>query len=249
MGVVGYKRPPITEAVLEFRAREAYTDDAIGKVVAKLQPEYPNIAEQTNVEVEIDSTGGAPIVRPQFEPNGFRLSSNDQADVVLLGKQVIATARLAPYPGWEAFIGRARKNWATWRRLNKANPITRMGLRYINRIDIPVEEGRLPIDKYIKVLPRNPLGAAWPASLSSYLVQFTTTTRDPNWSTTITSTPVKPAPLLDHVSILLDIDVFRAHEIPTTSNHIWDVVEAARALKNEIFELCVTDRARELFDK
>lgn len=246
--MTAYDRPPITEAVIEFRVRDRYTADAMQQLVAKLRKPYPNATEQSNVEVAIEATGGAPIVRPQIEANGYKLSSEDQADIVLLGNASLATARLAPYPGWEAFTERAQKNWKIWRKSKKTNPVNRIGLRYINRVDIPHEEGKkIRLGDYMRVTPNFPKDGAILSDLSNYVVQVNTGTRDKNWDVTLTSTPVNPPPLLDHASLLLDIDIFRTREMPTANDHIWEEVERIHALKNEIFEMCITDQSRRLF--
>lgn len=49
------------------------------------------------------------------------------------------------------------------------------------------------------------------------------------------------------VGLILDIDLSRAHDIPKDEEGIWHLFERLRDRKNEIFEACITDRARELF--
>jgi uncharacterized protein (TIGR04255 family) len=58
---------------------------------------------------------------------------------------------------------------------------------------------------------------------------------------------MSPAPLINHVSMVLDIDVFRTEQIPGRDNDLWTCIDAVRPLKNTIFEACITDEARRLF--
>ena len=51
------------------------------------------------------------------------------------------------------------------------------------------------------------------------------------------------------MSLLLDIDVSRMDELPQNDEGLWAFVDRIREYKNMIFEACITDRARELFDR
>ena len=48
-------------------------------------------------------------------------------------------------------------------------------------------------------------------------------------------------------SVVLDIDIFRTQELPSDEEEIWRFFEILHARKNDVFEACITDRARELF--
>jgi uncharacterized protein (TIGR04255 family) len=49
------------------------------------------------------------------------------------------------------------------------------------------------------------------------------------------------------VSVVLDIDVFRAIDVPSSEDEIWSLMEHLRTIKNQLFEASITDKARELF--
>ena len=49
------------------------------------------------------------------------------------------------------------------------------------------------------------------------------------------------------VSVVLDIDIFCTDDIPDTEEDIWTFFELLRERKNNVFEACITDKARELF--
>jgi uncharacterized protein (TIGR04255 family) len=57
-----------------------------------------------------------------------------------------------------------------------------------------------------------------------------------------------PPPLVDHASVILDIDVSRAGDPPQKDDEIWALIDRIRVHKNHIFEESVTDKARELFN-
>lgn len=213
-------------------------------VVKRLGKFYSHSTNLASFEVQVDGTGGTAKLTQQS--SGFRLNNDDQAEVALILANGLATARLAPYPGWEAFRDRARTNWSEWRRASSARQPTRIGIRYVNRIDVPTAGGQIDLSKYLAFRPLVP-NISGQRSFSGYLQQVTLLTDSPPWSATITSAVVTPAPLLNHISLLLDIDLFRTNDIPANEDALWRVTDDARPLKNRIFESCINDEARRLF--
>ena len=215
-------------------------------VVKRLSKFYSHSANLASFEVQIDGTGGTAKLAQQ--PNGFRLNTDDQAEVALIFPNGLATARLAPYPGWEALRDRALANWTEWRRASPARQPTRIGVRYVNRIDVPIEgeAGKISLSKYLEFRPLVP-NISGQRPFAGYMQQVTLPTDTPPWSATITSAVVAPPPLLNHISLLLDIDLFRTAEIPANEDELWKLVDGVRGLKNRIFESCITDEARKLF--
>lgn len=66
------------------------------------------------------------------------------------------------------------------------------------------------------------------------------------WSVNITSTGIQ-SPLINHTSLLLDIDVFRTDNIPLNDVDLWKTIDEARDIKNKIFKACITQKTEELF--
>src|SRR5262249_19550280 len=147
----------------------------------------------------------------------------------------IATARLAPYQGWPYLRERAEAAWAKWRRLVAFSGIERIGIRNINRLDVPImDRPAIDFDAYLNFRPLLPRIAG--GHLRGYIVQATFPSESPHWNVSIASSIVAPPPLIDHISVLLDIDVFRSEQIPGREADLWRVVEEARIIKNTIFE-------------
>jgi uncharacterized protein (TIGR04255 family) len=182
----------------------------------------------------------------QQQPQGYRLRSVDQADILMIFADGIAASRVPPYPGWEHLRERAYAAWAQWRRNVAASTPKRIGVRYINRLDVPIKGAAIiDIDDYLRFSPRIPDYSKKP--LNGFWMLATRPTDIEHWSTTVTSSIVSPPPLINHVSLLLDIDVFRTEQIPHRDADLWDCIDPIRELKNAIFEACITDQARKLF--
>lgn len=217
-----YPRAPITEAVIEIRVDTKVGDREQGKVVRRLKSGYPNAQSLQTVNVNIDTTGGQ--VGLEQHPQGYRLTTDDQADIVLVMPHGVAVARLAPYPGWAALRDRAQTVWETWRRTTPRHALSRLGIRYINRIDVPVDDRpSIRLQDYLSLHPQIPPIGVGP--MLGYIMQVTLPTSDPNWTATITSALVTPPPVPNHMSLLLDIDVFRSEAIPVSDDELWSVID------------------------
>lgn len=218
--------------------------EAQKKLCKRFAKTYPHSQALAEVSVTIDTTGGAATIKQ--EPHGFRLTGDDQTDVLLVFQNGVAAARLAPYVTWEFLRERAIEAWSAWRRETNYIPLDRLGIRYINRIDIPIKgKPLLRFDGYLKFHPLVPYMGG--GALAGYMIQATTPTESPFWTASITSSIVSPPPIIDHLSLLLDIDIFRTKEIPGKDAELWKIIDEARGIKNRVFENCITDESRKLF--
>jgi uncharacterized protein (TIGR04255 family) len=239
-----YPKAPITEGVIHLSVLGEAAPAEIEKLVMRFAKGYPHREVLSTIDFTINTTGGAATVRQQ--PHAYRIKSIDQADIMLVFPDGVAAARLAPYPGWEHLRERGRAAWSEWRANVTYSAVKRIGIRYINRIDVPIKNAELlDIDDYLRLTPRVPDLSKKP--LNGFLVQVTRPTDLEHWSVSISSTIATPPPLINHVSMVLDIDVFRTEHLPGRETDLWDCIDAVRPLKNAIFEACITDEARKLF--
>jgi uncharacterized protein (TIGR04255 family) len=237
-----YKRPPITEAVVEVRIAPPANRDLLDKVQGRLQSEYPLPPQRTfNMHVEV----GEETAKLRQEPLGYRLTSTDASEVVSIAAGAIATSRLPPYEGWEPFVARARKNWETWKRVVGRREIIRIGVRYVNRIDVPnPTQEPVAIEDYLNFSIRLP-----PAGIPPVL-HFAINAQAPlgkDECKLILNASTAPSPLVKTVSFILDLDVSLDVGLPQNDEALWALVDRMREYKNFIFETCITDRARALF--
>jgi uncharacterized protein (TIGR04255 family) len=155
-------------------------------------------------------------------------------------------SQLAPYPGWDGFFRRFVRDWTIWKKSAGYRKVGRVGVRYINRIDIPLA-GRPVIEEteFLNVYPHIPkeLGPT-----NAYGVQAVLPILDINCRLTLNSSVV-PSPLLNHVSFIIDQDIAKEVDTPQSDENLYELLNAIRLKKNEIFEACITDRARELFQR
>jgi len=240
-----YKKPPITEAVLDFRVKVPAGFEDLAAFADRVAGRYPTRQQLQNIEVKLD--GEARQIGLKHTTQGFRLTSEDQADICIAGAEGLTTSRLAPYIGWDRLLDTWRQNWAAWTKATHSSVPKRIGLRYINRIDVPQPQGEsVDFGEYVALQIRSPKVTDEP--LLGYGMQLQFQSRRPKWNVSINCGKIANSPIINHISFLLDIDVYRDEDIPTAQKRLEEILEEAHGLKNELFEVMITDASRALFE-
>jgi len=250
---INYPRPPITEAVIEIRLDQPVPKVSLDKVRARALKKYPLSDELSSVGVLFEPEKAAARVKQEWI--GYKLTNVDSTDILMLQSQAFSTSRLAPYPGWESFCGNARQEWNEWKREVGYIKVIRIGVRYINRLDIPVEnDGFIRVEDYLKLYVQLPnfetamTGLPIAPKMADFTTQVHMHLSNDQCELTINSSSI-PSPLVKHLSLVLDIDVSRQREVPQHDEEIWALIDRIRDYKNHIFEESITEAAREIFLK
>jgi len=242
-----YSRPPITEAVVEVRFAEPINPSAVRRASNAFATSYPNEEMVKNVgfQVEVSSLSNVQPTAQINQEMGYRRSSHDLTEISVIWPSNYALSQLAPYPGWDAYFARFKRDWETFRHVTNNRKIIRIGVRFINRIDVRVTEPIIEQSEYLNVYPQTPdlLGP-----MQAYGVQAQIVLADIDCSLSVNSSSV-PSPLLGHVSFILDLDIYREVETPQRDDGVYTLLNDIRFKKNEVFEACITNQARELFRK
>lgn len=232
-----YQKAPVVEAVIDFRFSSLITKADLGRIVRRLKGKFPRLQDEVAFGVAVSPTG----VNINQSPSGYKLSSTDDLKLVLLRPNGVTNSILAPYKGWEVLRDQTEATLADVRRIINRRPIQRIGLRYINRLDIPSMD--------VKLADWVSFNVSLPKGLGEVLSEFGARAVIPMGGgiSTILSFQSVPSPLIDHSSLLLDLDVFIDKDIPLADEPLWELIEQMREKKNSVFESCITDRMREQF--
>ncbi len=249
-----YARPPITEAVIEFRFDPVMSPDALAKFMRDVQGQYPTAepSYEVTVELKVPASGAEPVATPKKKLAGYKITGRDDTDLILLAADRLATVRLAPYCGWEQFLETTNNNYAALKKRSGYRKIVRMATRYVNRIDIPICESNsvgtsksINTTEYLLLEPQIPNIIPKVSSFASQFVGFVPEID----GKVLVNAAIVSSPLIDHISLLLDIDLFKDENLPQKDSEMWDLLTVFRNQKNILFEAFVTDKARELFDR
>lgn len=237
-----YSRAPITEAIIDLHCdlpNVPGLKDLLG-VRTLLGEAYPNHEEFRSVLMQF--APGSSVTSTE-QVVGYRFLNNDGNRIALVRRDGLSFSWLAPYDRWESFRAQARRVWESYSSVFNPTQITRVGVRYVNQIDIPVSLGHgIELDDYFRTGAR--IAPELPQQLDAYFVRLQLPLSRLKGMLIITQTGVPPRSPLT-VSALLDIDAV-VSGVPVDVATAWKIVDDLRAEKNLAFEACITDRVRNL---
>ncbi len=234
-----YPNAPITEAVIDIRV-ELPPTVALADIerLDKKLPDYP----KKNRRIELTLMVEPSVSRQEQRLNGYVFRSMDGKQIVQMRMDGFTFSRLPPYDRWETFSVEAKRLWTIYRCGVEPLKITRLAVRYINRIDMPQ-----PVDdfgKYLNAIPQSSVDFF--KNVTGFFLQLQIPQNDIK-SMLLFNEAIAPPPTEKVLSVLLDFDLSRTDNVPQDEREIWRVFEAFRSRKNELFEACITDASRSLF--
>lgn len=240
-----YSNAPITEALIDIQVTlpDEVTVSDLARVEIGEEVGYPNRQNRFDVEGQI-AFGEQVGTSTRQTHVGYNFLASDERQIVQVRSDGFTFSRLAPYDCWETFRGEARRLWELYRAVAKPVSTTRVAVRYINRLEIP-----LPIEDfkdYLRTVPE--VSPDLSQELNGYLMQLAIPQEDIDSVVLLNEALLSP-PSKDVVSVLLDIDLFREIKSPIEDEELWTLLEQFRLRKNKVFEACITERTRELLRK
>ena len=240
-----FPKAPITEALLDIRASlPAGTSlDTLARLQEPLRERYPTRRERRSWEGMLQmGPGGAIEMRQKAGGvDGYLLVSADGRQLVQARLDGFTFNRLRPYGAWSAFRDEARETWKRYSDLARPEGVSRIALRYLNRIEIPTTA--TDFKEYVLTTPE--IAPGLPQGLTGFLMRLIIPMERFEAMAIITET-IEPS-RQDVIPLILDIDVFVEKPFRPDSSEIWETLETLRECKNTVFFRSVTDRAKELF--
>ena len=243
-----FPNAPITEALLDIRVTlPAQTDLAkLATFHNAIKQQYPSKQERLawRGHVEIKASPVPEVSQSATgEPDGYLFTSVDGRQVVQARLDGFTFSRLKPYDKWTTLRDEAQELWQHYVRIASPETVTRVALRYINRIEIPIP--MRDFKDYILTTPE--IAPDLPQGLGSFFMRLVI--QDPNAQAvaivTETMEPIDES--RNRLPLIFDIDVFRMAAFNIQDNAMWEAFEYLHDLKNDIFFRSITLKAKELF--
>jgi uncharacterized protein (TIGR04255 family) len=238
---------PIVEAVIDVQAlaQVPWEQEAVGNLIAPQLRGYPKIVSRDKIQEEftLGQTDSKRVVR-DLGWYGLQFQSADEKNAGRFTREGFFFGRLSPYQTWETFFGEAMALWKIYTQTAKPLDIGRIGLRFINRIEM--QPGEVNCEDYILMHPHHIEGLDLP--FVGFLNRDTLAVPGHPLAVNITRA-LQPAISAEagH-ALILDIDVFTTASIETDDEQLALLLRQMRWLKNKIFFGNITDKARRRFD-
>jgi len=241
-----YAKPPLIEALCEFHfePEESWDWTIPGLFYARVREQFPDRAEQQMLQMGFNP--GQPVPLQSTSISRVQFLRKDRTALVQVGPNILVVNQLAPYSKWEAFRSMIFDNLNLYTEIAKPKSVVQINLRYINRIEIPVEEGRaINIDRYMSVVPGVPKGLMkQPLAQFIQRVELPRSHRD---AMLILQSGSLPSERENYSSFLLDLDIITHSVTPLTFERAENWILDAHEEIEEAFEACITEEARILF--
>lgn len=242
------RNAPIVEAVIEIRARAEgpWEESAVvQELKGKLTSDYPKVLSQTNLRGEFtihldQAAAGSSATDLQWR--GCRFQSADDRHIAQFNRDGFVFSRLPPYESWDRFYSEAMRLWRLHKEVARPTEAQRIGLRFINRIELPL--GQLRFEDYIQPAPRPPKGMSLP-----FLTFFQRDTLLANtYALNVTrATQRGRAGESSGIAVILDIDVVHPSVTDLQEAVLEKVISEMRWLKNKAFFGSITLKALKRF--
>lgn len=240
-----YFAPPIIDATIELRFQDSLSEEDRARVSKRFAKRYPLAEEAAQQRLLVNVQAGAIGTQLNVQERLTRRRSIESPAVIQIGNSVFDVATGAPYAGWESLFDRFVEDWATAKRIWKFRPIQRIGMRYINRIDLESDDkGLVDYEDYLNL--RIKLPRTFPPT-SAYMLGFQSGVESIKCGVTVLSGTAPPA-VPGKQSFTLDIDLWREIDVPQKDAEVLELLGQMRRAKNQLFETFITNQARDLFN-
>lgn len=239
-------KAPIVEALIDFRV-SGVSESAIERLLAlrsEVSAKYPKWQEVHQMEARIPfeiPKDDRSIVRDR-QLIGYRLTSADGKYVAMMTMERFTVSRLQPYERWESIRDEARRLWDLYRKAVEPETVSRVALRYINRLELPAD--LRDFRDYLTAPPEVPPRLS--QTLQSFLTRITIPLPHVGGSAVVTQQMEPWEQDAQFIVILLDIDVFKVVQFPESGQEAWELADSLRNEKNMIFFESITEQMEEL---
>jgi uncharacterized protein (TIGR04255 family) len=229
-------RPPLSEALVDIRLRE----ELPASVLAKFQAPkgFPVAKEMRHGQFQFKMDKDKPALAEVLAEGalGWRYERDDGSEVLQLRRNGLTYSILKNYPGWDVLREAARDAWREFLAASGPVNVSRLAVRYINAINIPLGAD---YDEYLTTGPRVPKSV--PPIVTSFMQRVLVPFEEDTATAIITQTLEVPAPAV------LDIDVFTECSLEGASVDIWSRLEKLRGIADRIFFSSLTEKVLESY--
>ena len=238
-----YENPPIIEAVCEFRITSDTKWDLTipGLIYERVSKEYPIKEQRLIQEVEMNQSQQELQQQIRTTERIFFLS-DERKTFIQVGPHLLAVNSLKPYPAWGVFKPKIERAFRSLVETVDVQGLQRIGLRYINRIEIPGLSRNL--GDYFEFRPF--LGQGLPNDVTNFIVGCIFSFLNGRDACKVELTKARPEKP-DNAAFLLDLDYYLARPQGVSVNEALEWVNVAHSQIEGVFEGCIKDSLREIF--
>lgn len=242
-----YRSPPVVEALCEvYFASTKWNDSIFARFYDEIKGLFPLQEERESRQADIVIGPNEFKTDVQLGPIRKLYFTENRDQLVQVAENLLVFNQLSPYRPflqWKEHFFYALSKF-----MSLANPdtIEKIGVRYLNHIDIPREE--FPLSEYFTISPTLPQGIN--SSVSTFLVNCVVPQVSNNHSLTITFNTIEQnPPVRGHQLFLLDLYEQAVIKKHCEMDEVKDQLSLAHSILAQAFEGSITDKLRNQFNE
>lgn len=242
-----YNKSPIVEALCEFQFIPTQPWDLTipGMIYDKINKDFPHKQQQVGIGIQFKPTEkGGVEHKVESAPARLQFFNQDKTMLVQVGPDLFTVNQLKPYKAWSVFKPLILAQFKIYNSIAKPKGLKRIGLRYINRINI--KAASVNLEDFINFYPQLPKDI--PQVHSSFLTRIEIPYKNNRDHILVTVGSTIPEDT-GISSIILDLDyaLSQAEGVPLDETERW--LEEAHSIIESVFESCITDVSRQIFEE
>jgi uncharacterized protein (TIGR04255 family) len=251
-----FSNPPIVEAIFHVVVERDndFNNEALSDYAKYITESFPvfNRMEKRFLKNDISFNINDPgNITSSISDNleGYFLSSNDNSKVIQANLNDFSFSKLQPYETWEAFYHEASNFWKKYIEITSVERVKRLGLRYLNRIEIPFDEKNVSLQDYVKIFPE--VSDDLSMIISGYFMQISLFSEKYKPSKAIVNQTIGGQETSGDstvIPLIFDIEVFQDVDFVSQDNYIDSIfINNLRLFKNDIFLNGITKKSQKEF--
>lgn len=237
------RNAPIVEAIVDFRVlREpAASPDIFAGLTSSIGQKYSQVESILAFEARFGIERGKLLDPAQRRADlGWKYQAG--TEVAQFRVDGFTFSRLEPYTTWDDVFGEAFRLWEIFVSLAKPRQLSRIAVRYINRLRV---SGNRSINDFLEAPPVLP--EPIPSEIREFLtrVHVADTARS---SAAVIVQALEPQFDPNVMSLLLDIDAYHETIHTPSDPNLPTLFQQLRELKNEIFYASITEKTAEMYE-
>jgi len=236
---------PIIEAIIDFRVKlpPEFNPGGFSTLSKTISSRYPKSEPRKLITGTFGMKENKPFINlPEMKGiQGYIYKTEDEKNVAQFRIDGFTFSRLKPYTEWENIISEARSLWGKYYDQSSPELISRIAVRYINKLDLPIAMKKF--EEYLTAPPQIP--ESLPQEVSQFLTRVVIHKADitANIIQTLDRSQ-KPK----HLGVILDIDVYKTSQKGIDESSLWTEFERLRNMKNLVFFESITEKTARLYE-
>ncbi|PSO43051.1 hypothetical protein BRC19_03310 [Candidatus Saccharibacteria bacterium QS_5_54_17] len=233
--------PPIKEALIDIRTSQEDVHEYVETFHEKIIDNFPEkqIKRELSVSLSKKSEEEKHDLSQEEAVKGYAFKSLDGSEFVQVDNDGFTFSFVGDYEGWSKFINLFKPLWEDYVDTMQPDSISRIGVRFINKIDIPRSK---TLDDYIVTLPRTKDDKSFVLREMFMRLVFPDKNNENNIG--ILTEAINPKEVTEKsIPFIMDVDVFCEEIFSIDYDAMSSKLEELRTYKNQIFFSSITDEA------